>query len=270
MQPAAHGQHRILAIMTVVAAVVVTAMLLATLRAAATTSAPSSRTAIVSPAESAHNKQQVLDQGRGIADNADLDSSTGSIVRRDNKNKVIGYVWEAPTEGFSGTWYIIEEGVMMTVVVTPDTRLDNFVVGKMPQRYDWVEAKGRPQEDGTFLARKLRPNRFQPGEVVARLTATATLTDVLTSYSNFSLALLDAQLSDARIYRFAIAEDLDEQAVAAAMAGGYDQFRMGRSELHERDSLGSESPIPIAPGNGAAAIPEVMSTRALLPRSVSR
>lgn len=135
MQPAAHGQHRILAIVTVVAAVVVTAVLLATLHAA--------------------------------AHNANLDSSTGSIERRDNKNKVIGYVWEAPTEGFSGTWYIIEEGVMMTVVVTPDTRLDNFVDGKMPQRYDWVEAKGRPQEDGTFLARKLRPNRFQPGEVVA-------------------------------------------------------------------------------------------------------
>jgi thermitase len=224
MQPAAHGQHRILAIVTVVAAVVVTATLLATLRATAAAPPPRPRAAIATPAESTQTIQQVEQQGRGIAHDADLDSTTGSIGRRGNKNKVIGYVWQAPTEGFSGTWYIREDGVMITVVVTPDTRLDGFVDGKMPQRYDWVEAKGRPQEDGTFLARKLRPNRFEPGEVVARLTATATLTDVLTSYSNFSLALLDAQLADARIYRFAIAEDLDEQAVAAAMAADTTNF----------------------------------------------
>ncbi len=216
MQPAAHGQHRILAIMTAVAAIMMTAMLLTTLRATAAP-AQSPRATVANPAESTTNPRWAHGAGSPMAHDGNLDSSTGSTDRRDNKNKVIGYVWEAPAEGFSGTWQIVEEGVTMTVVVTPGTRLDSFVAGKTPQRYDWVEAKGRPQADGTFLARKLRPNRFEPGEVVARLTATATVTDVLNKYANYSLALLDTQLSDARIYRFAIAEDLEEQVVAAAM-----------------------------------------------------
>jgi thermitase len=180
MQPAAHGHRRILAIMTTAAAVLVTATLLISLRAAAAST---------------------------------LDNASDG---RDNKNKVTGYVWNAPTEGFTGTWYIIEAGVMVTVMVTSDTQLDGFVDNKVPERYGWVEAKGKPH-DGTFVARRLRPNRFEPGEVVARLATTTTLTDVLSKYSKYSLTLLDAQLADARIYRFAIAEDLDEQKVAAAM-----------------------------------------------------
>jgi len=85
-------------------------------------------------------------------------SSDDNIEHHDSKNKVIGYVWEAPTEGFSGTWVIVEDGVMVTVVVTPGTRLDGFVNDNVPERYDWVEAKGKPQDNDTFLARKLRPN----------------------------------------------------------------------------------------------------------------
>ena len=75
---------------------------------------------------------------------------------------MIGYVWEGPTDGFSGTWYIIEAGVTVTVVVTPETKIGNFVDGRRPERYEWVEAKGKPQDDGTFLACKLRPNKFEP------------------------------------------------------------------------------------------------------------
>ena len=205
MQPAAHGNRRILAIMTTVAAVIVTATLLVTLRAAAATPTQNLRANIASK----------------IAHDGNLDNATDG---RDNKNKVIGYVAKAPTEGFTGTWYIVEAGVTVTVVVTDGTKIDNFVGGKLPARYDWVEAKGKLQDDGTFLARKLRPNKFEPGEVVARLTATTTLTDVLSTYANYSLVLLDTQLADARIYRFAIAEDLDEQAVAAAMQADTARF----------------------------------------------
>ena len=212
MQPAAHGHRRILAIMTTAAAVIVTAALLITLRAAAASPTQNLRTNIAHP----H-----LVPGSKIAHDANVDNATEG---RDNKNKVIGYVAEAPTGGFTGTWYIVEAGITVTVVVTDGTKLDGFINNKVPKRYDWVEAKGKPQDDGTFLARKLRPNRFEPGEVVARLTATTTLTDVLSTYSNYSLTLLDAQLADARIYRFAIAEDLDEQVVAAAMQADTARF----------------------------------------------
>lgn len=224
MQPAAHGRHRILAIVTVVGAVIVTAVLLATLRANAATSASASQSTDLTSAESTNTTQQAIGLSSELARLGGPASSRDNIVRHDNKNKVIGYVWEAPTEGFSGTWVIVEDGVMVTVVVTPGTRLDGFVNNKVPERYDWVEAKGKPQENDTFLARKLRPNRFLPGEVVARLTATATLTNVLNKYASYSLALLDAQLADARIYRLAIAEDLDEQAVVAALAADTANF----------------------------------------------
>lgn len=224
MQPAAHGQHRILAIVTVVGAVVVTAVLLATLRATAASPAPASRATDLTPTDAAGAMQHAMRRSRALAHLDGPASSDDNIEHHDNKNKVIGYVWEAPTEGFSGTWVIVEDGVMVTVVVTPGTRLDGFVNDKVPERYDWVEAKGKPQDNDTFLARKLRPNRFLPGEVVARLTATATLTNVLNKYANYSLALLDAQLADARIYRLAIAEDLDEQAVVAALAADTANF----------------------------------------------
>ncbi|MFN8465716.1 MAG: S8 family serine peptidase [Caldilineaceae bacterium] len=221
MQPAAHGHKRILAIMTTAAGIIVTATLVITLRAAAATPTQNSQANSSSLAESTVIMPLHLDPGSTAADKGDLGNSADG---RDNKNKVTGYVWRTPSEGFTGTWYVVEAGIMVTVVVTADTRLDNFVNGRVPDRYEWVEAKGKPQDDGTFLARKLRPNRFEPGEVVARLTATTTLTDVLTTYSTYSLALLDTQLADARIYRFAIAEDLDEQVVAAAMQADTARF----------------------------------------------
>jgi thermitase len=205
MQPAAHGHRHILAIVTTAAAVIVTATLLITLRAAAATPTQNVRANVASK----------------IGHDGNLDNATDG---RDNKNKVIGYVAEAPAVGFTGTWYIVEAGVTVAVVVTDGTKIDGFVDNSLPKPYDWVEAKGKPQDDGTFLARKLRPNKFEPGEVVARLTATTTLTDVLNTFANYSLVLLDTRLADARIYRFAIAEDLDEQAVAAAMQADTARF----------------------------------------------
>ena len=43
------------------------------------------------------------------------------------------------------------------------------------------------------------------------------LTEVLSEYATYDLKLLDSQLSSARIYRFTIGEDLDEQVVANAL-----------------------------------------------------
>ena len=198
MQPAAHGHRRFLAIMTTAAAVIVTAALLIALRAAAATPTQDSRANI-------------------------------SHGGRDNKNKVIGYVAEAPAVGFTGTWYIVEAGVTVTVIVTDGTKIDGFVGNRAPKIYDWVEAKGKPQDDGTFLARKLRPNKFEPGEVVARLTATTTLTDVLNTYANYSLVLLDTAASRRPNLPLCHRRRPGRTSCCGCDAGRFGTLRLGRS-----------------------------------------
>jgi subtilisin family serine protease len=87
-----------------------------------------------------------------------------------------------------------------------------------PQRNQWVEAKGRPTGDFTLLARRFRTNAIISDEVIARLSASAVLTDVVEQYRTFQLTPLAALPSIARTYRFGIGEDEDEATVAAALA----------------------------------------------------
>jgi subtilisin family serine protease len=79
---------------------------------------------------------------------------------------------------------------------------------------DWVEAKGKPREDGALVARRLRQNEFEAGEVVARLTSSAVLTDVVQTYK---VTPLDSLLASANIYRFAIGDDRDEEKFVEAV-----------------------------------------------------
>lgn len=210
MQPVTHAKRSILAMMTLSAAVIVTATLLLTLRVvAANTSSNSTNTADSSPPV-----RQMVSSDSGIARAPKGDNSSTS---HDNKNKVIGpVVAVAPGSDFSGTWQILESGTVVTVVVTPETEVKYFD-GILPITGTWVEAKGRPQDDGTLLARKFRPNKFESSEVVARLAVTAVLTDVLNVYQTIQLTPIEPLLSSASIYRFAIGEDEDELSVAAAM-----------------------------------------------------
>ncbi len=213
MRPVTRGKRRILTMMTMSAAVIVTATLLLTLRAVAANMVVSPLGSTASTVYSPPDTYRLQDTGRGI-----LRDSIGfnSSDRQDNKNKVTGIVVLSPTSGFSGTWQILEAGQIVTVVVTAETTVKDFNDVR-PELGDWVEAKGRPQADGTLLARKFRPNRYESAEVVARLAVTAVLTDVLNQYQAVQLTPIQSLLSSASIYRFAIGEDYDEISVTTAM-----------------------------------------------------
>jgi subtilisin family serine protease len=139
------------------------------------------------------------------------------ILADNNKNKVTGIVLSGPSRGFVGDWQILERGTIFTVTISKNTVITGFD-DLPPQRNQWVEAKGRPTGDFTLLARKFRSNAFISDEVIARLSVSAVLTDVVEQYRNFELTPLAALPSLARTYRFGIGEDADEDKVAAALS----------------------------------------------------
>lgn len=108
-----------------------------------------------------------------------------------------------PATGFVGSWQIRDSGNVVTVLVSANTAVKGFTNGP-PAEKAWVEAKVLRRPDGSLLAVKFRPNRFQSGEIVARLTPTAVLTQVLNAYRPYRLTPVEALLSSGRIYRFAI------------------------------------------------------------------
>lgn len=198
MQPSTRSKYRFLVIMALSAALVAIAALLVTLRA----------NAAGTPSLPLHTAAAV-----GYSKKSDV----ANEVARDDTNKVIGVVAVAgaPAEGFLGYWQIQESGRLVTVVVTPDTLIGAGFDGVPPKAGAWVEAKGRPQADGTFLARKFRPNKFESGEVVARLTSTAVLTQVAQTYQMTPLTSL---LASANVFRFELNEEVDEKVIARRLA----------------------------------------------------
>lgn len=138
-------------------------------------------------------------------------------------DEIVGPVVSGPATGFVGSWQIMDSGNLVTVVVGAETNLKGFS-NKPPAEKAWVEAKVRRQPDGTLLAVKFRPNRFQSGEIIARLTPTASLTQVLYTYKSYRLTPVEALLTTGRIYRFAISRGLDEAAVAAVLAADKANF----------------------------------------------
>jgi hypothetical protein len=184
MQPISHGKRGILT-MTTLAAIVLAAALFLVMRASAAT-------------------------GTGVQLSLPNDVQQTIDITR---TQVIGIVAKGPATGFVGEWQIIESGELLSVTVDALTDVRSFF-GTAPISNTWVEAKVRTQPDGSLVARKFRPNKIQPGEVVARLSSSAVLTDVLSLYRRFQLLPLESLLSSARIYRFAIGPDQDEVRVA--------------------------------------------------------
>lgn len=199
MQPKVHGK-RVTVMIAALSAVVLAATLLMSLRASAA-AAPSSEST-----------------GSHVAANAAIVGGSIEQVEFTAYNEeVVGPIVSGPATGFVGTWQIMDSGSVVTVVVTADTALRGFAGNVPPARKAWVEAKVKRQPDGTLLAVKFRPNRFQSGEIVARLVPTVTLAQVMNAYRPYRLTPVESLLSSGRIYRFAISRGLDEAGVAAVL-----------------------------------------------------
>jgi subtilisin family serine protease len=182
----------------------------------------------------------------GVQDSAGPIGPDGThvIAADNNKNKVTGIVISGPTDAITGEWLILERGTVFTVTVTRETNVDAFA-GKPPKPNQWVEAKGRPRENNTLIARSFRPNDFLSGEVIARLSLTASLTDVVNQYRAYSLTPREELPSLPRTWRFGIDENADEQAVAMQMSK--DTANFDWAELNYVSSVPTNSVDPNDP-----------------------
>ena len=206
MQPKAPGKRSAVTI-AALSAVVLAATLLLTLRAAAATTTSSAPSSSLPAAVAAVGGGGSIEQVEYTAFNYE----------------VVGPVVSRPAAGFVGNWQILVKGNVVTVVVSANTKLKGF--NNVPPKLNaWVELKVTRQADGSLLAAKFRPNRFNSGEIVARLSPTAVLTQVLQTYRPYRLTPVESLLSLGRIYRFAISKNLDETEVAAVLAADKTNF----------------------------------------------
>jgi subtilisin family serine protease len=113
-----------------------------------------------------------------------------------------------------GTWMIAIHGnQVITVTATPATKFRpkeaaNYRVGQ------WIEVKGKRQPDGTVLAKRIRIDDFEAGEIVVRLR---DATYIKTLEKEHDLNLRSVLLESASIYLFAT-KDEEEDEVEAATA----------------------------------------------------
>jgi hypothetical protein len=199
-------------ILPVLAAVMLTATLLLALHTAA----------IAAPGLSAPGAVaggQIITQTAGN-NGGDNPSDNGGGVKQEGRSKrdeVVGMVVATPNnspDGFVGNWQIrIDSRRTQTITVTADTEIDDDFNGP-PGIGDWVEVRGVQQSDGSRLARRLRPNRFESGEVVVRLTSSQEITGIMQRYD---LTQVDTLLESANIYLFTSDEDIQEDNVLAKM-----------------------------------------------------
>ncbi len=146
--------------------------------------------------------------GSGVSDNGGGGQGEG----RGKRDEVVGAVLARPAD-FLGDWRIaVNSRTVLTVVVNADTKVQKFA--GLPALGEWVEVRGTTQADGSVLAQRLRPNKFESGEVVVRLSASGTITDVTNRYK---LTLIDTLLASANIYLFAREDEIEEDDILREM-----------------------------------------------------
>jgi len=151
--------------------------------------------------------------GSGISDSdSDNGGGGGKGQGQGKRDEVVGAVITRPND-FLGNWQIaVNSLTVLTVVVDADTKIQKFK--DLPALGEWVEVRGTTQADGSVLAQRLRPSKFESGEVVVRLNASGTITDVADRYK---LTLIDTLLSSANIYLFASEDAIEEDAILKEM-----------------------------------------------------
>ena len=125
-----------------------------------------------------------------------------------------GYVLSRPgAESPVGEWQIQTEAAVLVVTVDGATRFDRDV----PEMGDWVEVRGVVTVDGTVLAKRIRPDDVEGGQVVVRLAASSVISRAFgLEYGLIPLATL---LRSGDIYLFqAVDEEEDEAPILAQLA----------------------------------------------------
>ena len=152
---------------------------------------------------------QITDDGNGGGD----DDDDGGEDGRRKRDEIVGVVIAGPS-GWIGNWQIVVASrTTLTVTVTAETEIDDF--DTFPSVGQWVEVRGTQQPDGSVLAKRLRPNEFESGEVIVRLASSEAITDVLDRYD---LGKVDTLLASANIYLLAGDDDIQEDNVLQEMA----------------------------------------------------
>lgn len=190
-------------VVPILVATLLAAALLLTLRTAAAAAAPGS----AQPAAKGYTASN-----NGGDDNGGDDEDSG----RRKRDEIVGVVVAVPSsspDGYQGAWRIVVGSrTVVTVVVDAQTEIEDFTAP--PGVGAWVEVRGTPQPNGSVLARRLRPNEFESGEVVVRLAASDAITGVQQRYD---LELVDTLLASANIYLLASDEDIQEDDILAEM-----------------------------------------------------
>jgi len=204
----AHSKHRRrkAVIGSIASALVVSAALLLSLRVSAN-GASSSGDSLQQghPALAAGAQADVAQADvaqANVADNID----EGHTQNDDNpitETQWVGMVISTPIDGLIGQWQIMVTPTIASVVtVNASTDLHHFGEQNMPEPGVWVEAKGTIQPDGSLLARRLRPDDFEDGEVVVRLRSGGSADAAKQFADSHNLKQIDALLASAGIYRF--------------------------------------------------------------------
>jgi thermitase len=135
--------------------------------------------------------------------NSDGNNSNGNPI---SETEWVGIVVAVPADGLIGQWQIIvTPTTTSTITVDASTDVHEFGQKTKPAPGMWVEAKGTIQPDGSLLARRLRPDDFEAGQVVVRLKPG---TDVKQFADTHHLNLINPPLlASAGIYLFTTGGD---------------------------------------------------------------
>lgn len=208
-------------------------------------------------------------QRQGTAPTQAVAQTSAAEPGKGKRDEVVGVVVAVPTDspdGFVGNWQIaLNSRRTLTVVVTVDTKIAKNFDGP-PRLGDAVQVRGAKQADGSLLAKRLRPNKYESGEVVVRLAASAEITQAITRLERrYDLVLIDKLLWEANIYLFASSDDIQEDAVLRKMN---EDSAIQWAELNYISGVPpTRKATPTAPGNGAAATPAAMKIRQRCNRS---
>lgn len=137
------------------------------------------------------------------------DTGDNSGPGHDGEERWVGTILSFPPT-LIGIWTItIGEDEQISVVATAETRFDPdrataFAVGS------WVEVRAQKNDDGIFIAERIRVDEYEDGEIIVRLQDASYLDAIV---NEFDVTLTSTVLSSANIYLFTTDEGVERDLV---------------------------------------------------------